>query len=266
MLSFLDVLIDNSYNKLKTSIFRKRTFSGVLTSYLSFTSMSYKLGLVKCLIDRAYKINNTWIGFDFDLKNIFTILKKNSYPEHFINKVTRSYLNKKHNLATDNNKCDNGKQRYFKLPYIGKHSIFTRVKLSKLVTRYCKPDVDIRLIFQSFKIGSCFNVKDSIPCSLKSNVVYKFNCASCNTSYIGQTTRHFATRVKEHLKSDKSSHVYKHLSNNLECKNSCNESSFSIIDYAPTKYQLNVKEGLYIGWQQPLLNKQVWHLSCTLSI
>ena len=78
---FLDVFLDNSSNTIKTSVFRKNIFSGVLTNYFSFTSMSYKIGLVKCLIDRAYRINNTWLGFDLDLKKVFNILKKNSYPE-----------------------------------------------------------------------------------------------------------------------------------------------------------------------------------------
>lgn len=30
------------------------------------------------------------------------------------------------------------------------------------------------------------------------NVVYKINCADCNKFYIGQTKKHFETRIKEH--------------------------------------------------------------------
>ena len=89
-LPFLDVLLDKSEN-LVTSIYRKKTFSGVLTNYFSFTPMRYKIGLVKCLIDRVFKVNNTWVGFDKDLKEIFKILKRNAYPEQLINKITKSY-------------------------------------------------------------------------------------------------------------------------------------------------------------------------------
>ena len=34
------------------------------------------------------------------------------------------------------------------------------------------------------------NIKDSVPGSLRSNVVYKFTCAECNFAYVGETRRH----------------------------------------------------------------------------
>ena len=63
IIPFLDVLIDNSQNILKTSTCHKSAYSVVLLNYTSFTSHFYKIGLIKCLIDRAYKINNTWPEF-----------------------------------------------------------------------------------------------------------------------------------------------------------------------------------------------------------
>ena len=41
---------------------------------------------------------------------------------------------------------------------------------------------------------------------------------------------------------------------------------FSILDWATTKYQTKLKEGMYIDWEKPNLNKQKNHLSTTLSI
>ena len=37
---------------------------------------------------------------------------------------------------------------------------------------------------------------------------------------------------------------------------------FSIIDYATTQYSLSIEEGLYIGWQKPVLTKHLdfWHV------
>ena len=64
--------------------------------------------------------------------------------------------------------------------------------------------ITVKLVFNPFKIGTMFTLKDSIPDALKSNVVYKFSCAGCNACYIGETTRHLATRIKEHLQTDKS--------------------------------------------------------------
>ena len=101
-----------------------------------------------------------------------------------------------------------------------------------------------------------FSTKDKIPSFLKSMVVYKFVCASCNACYVGETARHLPTRIKEHLKTDKKSHIYQHLSSNQNCFNCCTDDCFSILDYASTKYQLNIKETLYIKWLGPILNKK----------
>ena len=87
-LPFLDVLIDNhDPNSSLTKVYRKKTFTGLLTNYLSFTSYSYKVGLIKTLLDRAYKINNTWVGFHEDINKLNDILKKNLFPAHLIEKI-----------------------------------------------------------------------------------------------------------------------------------------------------------------------------------
>ena len=55
-LPFLDVLVCNKLN-LVTSIYRKSTYTGLLTTFFSFTPSKYKNGLIKTLLDRRYKIN-----------------------------------------------------------------------------------------------------------------------------------------------------------------------------------------------------------------
>ena len=57
VLPFLDVLISNTDPHLsETTVYRKKNFTGLLTSYLSFSPFTYKLGLIKTLIDRNSKI------------------------------------------------------------------------------------------------------------------------------------------------------------------------------------------------------------------
>ena len=85
---------------------------------------------------------------------------------------------------------------------MGDFSTVTRKKLKHLVDVYCK-DIDIRIVFSSFKIKNFFSIKDPISDVLKSMIVYQFTGAGCNSRYIGETSRHFATSVKEHLSTDK---------------------------------------------------------------
>ena len=98
-LPFLDVLlskqsVSDRQGSFITSVYRKKTFTGLLTNYFSFTPFKYKLGLIKTLIDRAYKINNTTQGFHNDIKNLSEILKPNMFPKWLIDKSVKGYLSK----------------------------------------------------------------------------------------------------------------------------------------------------------------------------
>ena len=107
-----------------------------------------------------------------------------------------------------------------------------------------------------------FNVKDPIPKFLKSFVVYKFVCTGCN----GETTRHLSTRIKEHLKTDKKSHIFAHLVNNETCKALSTENCFEIIDSVSTPFKLKFKEAMHIIWKKPSLNKQQKHVSISITV
>ena len=48
---------------------------------------------------------------------------------------------------------------YFKLPYIGPSSVITQKKVRHFVKRHCN-NIDIKIVFSSFKIGDMFSVKD----------------------------------------------------------------------------------------------------------
>ena len=70
VISLLDVVIDDCSNILNTTTYHKSTYSGLLLNFDSFTSRFYKISLIKCLIDRAYKINNTWASFHNDVTKV----------------------------------------------------------------------------------------------------------------------------------------------------------------------------------------------------
>ena len=88
--------------------------------------------------------------------------------------------------------------------------------------------------------------------------MYKFTCANCNVSYVGETCRHLDVRIEEHFKSA-SSHIHKHLSNQHACKAACDKSCFQIIDSATSSFRLKIKEAIHINWDKPELNKQMRH-------
>ena len=187
------------------------------------------------MIDRSFKICNNWNSFHNDIEIIKSNLIKNAYPPFLIDKVIKKYLDYKF-FSNQNQLVDTPDFHYFKLPYIGNLSHHIKNKLSKLCKEFCKENFNMKLVFNSFKIKNYFSYKDPIPDDLKSFLVYKFSCASCSSSYIGETCRYFKTWIEERIKKDNKSHIFKHLHSTATCFDSYNSLCFKIIDKANSKY------------------------------
>ena len=73
--------------------------------------------------------------------------------------------------TSQGNNTSQGKQYFYKLPYLGRISTVAQSKIIRLVNRYCN-DLDIKLVFTTFKLRNLFSVKDSVPTELRSRVIY----------------------------------------------------------------------------------------------
>ena len=98
----------------------------------------------------------------------------------------------------------------------------------------------MKLVFNSFKVKNYFSYKDPNPNDLKSFLGYNFTCASCSSRYIGETCRHFKTRIEEHIKTDNKSHIFKHLHSTATCFDPYNYLSFKITDKTNSKFDLKL--------------------------
>ena len=82
------------------------------------------------MIDRIFRLSNTWDSVHLNLEKLKVILQKNEYPTKLIDKLVNKYLNKKiinKPSETEPNKTEQN-IRYFKLPFIGTFSKFTESK------------------------------------------------------------------------------------------------------------------------------------------
>ena len=72
---------------------------------------------------------------------------------------------------------------------------------------------EAQIIFTTRKMKTCLpSLKTSFARKLRSKVAYKLTCSGCNSTYVGQTVRHLATRIDEYRK--RVSPIGQHL---LEC-------------------------------------------------
>ena len=69
--AFLDVFISGINNQNFTlETYHKLTYTGLLLNFEGFTSFSYKISLIKCLIDRSFKICNNWNSFHNEIMKV----------------------------------------------------------------------------------------------------------------------------------------------------------------------------------------------------
>ena len=111
-----------------------------------------------------------------------------------------------------------------------------------------------------------FGVKDPILRGLRTSVVYKFLCEGCNASYVGETSRYLSTRVREHMVSDRTTHIFRHLpiyiiSHNIALfvLRSVSTSQITL----PLLFNLKSKK-LSIFNEKPTLDHQLYHVNLKL--
>ena len=148
----------------------------------------------------AYNICSSYFDLHKELDFLKNILKNNGYPINFINTYIGQQLSKLY-LAAPSKLSENIKRPvlYIPLTFTGQQSINIKKDISKLLcSTYPQIDIKIYFVLQN-KIRNFFKVKDKIPTSLRSKLIYLWKCRSCDATYVGRSTRSAWTRWSEHL-------------------------------------------------------------------
>ena len=263
-LPFLDVLVSREAGQLVTSLYRKPTFSGLYTNFNSFISEKYKSGLIFCLLFRIFNLTVDWTKFHDEVKFLSDIFRKNQYPQHFFDRCTKIFLNRR--VTPDSVGKIEKEKLIISLPFIGRHSNGIKKKLTAFASSHLSSDFRICVAWKSSRtLRTFFSFKDKLPLHLRSKILYRFTCDGCNSIYIGKTKRHFLVRAYEHLGlSYKTGNKYAYnprISNNTTVLNHINQSpqccgtldSFDIIGSARNDFLLRIKESLLIKKVKPSL-------------
>ena len=175
--SFLDVKITRSNNQLITLVFSKATFSGVFNNFKSFMPVTYKIGLVHTLLHRSFSICSSYEKFREEIVLLKEVCKKNEYPQFFIDKCIKRYLNKLFVPKRIIHTADK-KQVLLVLPFLVPLSFEIRSRLQKCL-KNCIPYCSLKVVYQSkSRISNLFHFKDVVNTTLSSHIVYKFMCSA----------------------------------------------------------------------------------------
>ena len=130
-------------------------------------------------------------------------------------------------------------------------SLQLRFKLVKSVennVNFCP----LKVVFQSpYKSRTLFRFKDTLDNKIRSDLVYHYQCSSCNATYYGKTYQHFITRAAEHMGISK---VSDHL---LQCDCTIDFDNFDILASDTNNFRFLMRESLLIKRDKHVLNRTV---------
>ena len=263
-LPFLDVLVKRTDDGFVTGTYRKPTFSGVYSNYRSFIPTEYKFGLVITLLYRAYELVSDYLTLDQEINRLKTILKKNRYPEGFIDRVIYTFLQKKNTPKVVVSTVPKKKVRIV-LPFLGHTSHIIKKRLQRLFRTIPSHRLDV--IFQTtYRMGNLFRFKDMIPDICMTDFVYHYKCGSCAASYVGRCYRHKHVRFCEHagISARTGATLQRTLVNASAVKEHAltvhpvdPHKDFKVLSRGGSREILDIKESIMIKKIKPTLNDNI---------
>ena len=272
-LPFLDMSICNNNGILSSCWYRKPTDTGLTMNFHALAPLKYKRSVVTSFIHRIYRACSSWTHFHIGVTEAIEILTRNQYPMSFIEPIVRSTLDSLLggseglsddesilDFSLDSNACldqfdDKDKFKFF-INYRGKLT-------EKLAMSFKKLNAPCKVIMTMKKMRYTLpSLKPVVPKMFRNNVVYKITCPRCESSYVGQTTRHLQHRFREHTGSK--GPVKSHFEN---CKINPSDDHITILGCTNTgDFRLMTLEALYIKSFAPVLNTKDEYRSRTLTL
>lgn len=256
-LPFLGMNITKNGSTLQTSVYRKPTNTGLFLHYDSHVDQRYKIGLLKTMLNRAYRLSSTWKAFIDECEILKTTFAHLHYPANLIDSTIKRFIN---NQATDSRSSEK-KEHYSEneenirivIPFKDQKSADNTKKQlqhlgSKIGTR-------LQPVFTSRKIGSLLKSREPKPKLISEQcVVYHFKCGLCDMDYVGYINRHLHQRVAEHGSLNSSIGKHMHEDHGMSKPNLNN--NFSVLKKCRNKFDCLIYEMLIIKELQPTLNVQ----------
>ena len=173
-----------------TTIYRKETFTGLMSNWHSFVPFSYKKASITSMVQQAITICSTYALLADELNEIRNICQVTDYPIDFVN--TRIGIGLSKYLKTTKDEPElpvagcNKRRMYVEIPYIGNQTELLKKKISHL-TSETRLDLDLRYVAKPpHSIKSLFPTIEPVPKHLQSDMVHAAKCNDYGDTYVGK--------------------------------------------------------------------------------
>ena len=255
---FLDALVTiNGDGSLNTKVYRKQTHTDLYLQWDSHHSIAAKYSVINTLHHRAKAVCSNKQLLEEEEEHLKKVLTENKYPMWALNRVklknkaTKTQEQRRPQNTTAKVTAGN-KRSYMVLPYVkGLSESMKNVGKKHGIQTYFRGGNTIKSLLMT--------PKDKDHITKKSGIIYRFKCnrVDCDDEYIGESSRTFGERYKEHLKTP--SPIYDHY--NITGHETSIEN-FSIVGREDQNLIRAIKEAIYIRVNNPSLNRNIgkYHL------
>ena len=247
---FLDMKLRHKPDgKVESEWYRKKTDTGLTINFHALAPMKYKRSMIINMVHRIYNSTSSWPLFHKGIDEAKTILEYNQYPKVLYEKIIFKTLEK---IIIGCKKAERDDDDTFK------NMVFIQYRggiSDTFVRKLRDTGAPIKPILTLRKVKSVLpTLKQNIDKLMTSNIVYEFTCPNCKVSYVGMTSRHLCTRIKEHQQNGENQTAIKEHTE-LCLGQSASPEHFKILEKIERDiWHLSVTEALFIREKSPQLN------------
>ena len=94
-LSFLDIMITRCNEHFSTSVFRKKTYTGLGSNFYSSCFLTFKTNSICTLLHRAFDLSSSWLDIHKEVEFLRTYFNENCYPSFLFDRFLKRFLKDK---------------------------------------------------------------------------------------------------------------------------------------------------------------------------
>ena len=191
---------------------------------------------IRSLAHRAFSIPMNDKDLQHEIEIIHYLAHKNGFPTYLTSKIIeqqKEAINKNTSTQRNNNNVDKNVKTFVPLTYFNRASN----EIGKVIKRFgYTPAFRTKYNCNNY----IRNINKEQCDKYDKPGVYKIECSSCTSIYIGKTERNIRTRFNEHLQKS-NSNVYKHVYDENHIINNLN-NNVNVLHNSNDRYSLRTLE------------------------
>ena len=208
MLPFLGTQLLNKHTRVE-KVYVKPTNTGLLLHYKSHVDDRYKRGLLKTMLDRAYRLSSNWHYFSEECDRLKLVFSRLKYPDNLVNSTISRFVAARVSDQPVSSPAVSDRLDHIHVVLPFKDQASADIVRTQLKDLSHKIQTTVQPVFVSQKIERDLKLREAKPPIVnQQSLAYKFQCDLCDAGYVGFTRRHLHQRVEEHKNS--SSSIGKH--------------------------------------------------------